>query len=228
MPTTVATILERAYAKSMKNAPDRLLADATEGVNIVNVSLRALFCIGARVNVFFFATEEEIAFGSGGWGRPAAAESVFHMEHEGEPVITVPFDDRAAEPTRKAVYRFGQVYRSAGNPGDPTSGTLTFYYSRHPAAAGAPADSLDAMWPTAFDPLLEHEVAIHVALKDGGREEEVAILRDGRDRWLRLFLAHLEHETINEYRRFGTVRYAPSDSVVPLASLLAGGTSVTL
>ena len=45
---------------------------------------------------------------------------------------------------------------------------------------------------------------------------------------LLLFLAFLEHETLNERRRWGHINPFNVPSVVPIASLLSGGSSVEI
>jgi hypothetical protein len=118
------------------------------------------------------------------------------------------------------------TYFGAGNPGDPAAGNLTIWHSRLPAAAANVNASLDVLWPESHNTLLEMETAIYLAIKDG-RGEEVPGLVGQRDQVLRLYLAHLEHETAGEVRRMSR-RYAADVSVVPIGSMLAGGTNVQM
>jgi hypothetical protein len=224
--STAAQIYELGYAKSRKNQPT-ITDEASDGLAFVNRTVRAMFAVAARVNPLYFGKYTDVAFASGGWARPAAAESIFFLEHAGDEVAVVPMWDKAAETSMKAVYRLGAAFTPAGNVNDPTSGSLRFYYADSSVDAALITDPIDARWPTRFDELLALEVAIYLAVRDG-REEERPGLVDQRDFWLRLFIAHLEHETVNERRRFNLRPRALATSVLPLGSLLAGGTTVQL
>ncbi len=139
----------------------------------------------------------------------------------------MPFDQRLAESGLPSVYRLGQVFRSSGNASDPTSGDLTFFYAKTPTDAATLETSIDSMWPETYKELAVLEVATYLAAKDE-REDETAYLVIERDKWLRMFLAFLEHETANERRSYGMAVPFNTGSMVPIASLLAGGSGVAL
>jgi hypothetical protein len=223
--TTVQDIVTGAMAKSKKNRPGDASVMATELARVVTRAHRGLYAFAARINPTYFATQLDVAFASGGWARPASAESIFRIEQAGAEVVTVPFDDRGAEKGKPALYELGQLFRSAGNALDPVSGTLTFFFSTRPADYTALATVLDALWVEAYNELLMLEVAVYLALQDG-RTDEAGALKAERDRWAVLFAAHLEHATINQRRRFGMVRYVNSNNLVPIGSLLAGGSTI--
>jgi hypothetical protein len=221
--TTAQDILTGALARSLKNSPDRLATNATELLQLVIRSMRGLYAFAARVNPTYFAESAVVAFAAGGWARPELAESVFRIENPTPTeVVVVPFDDRKAEPSRPAVYRLGGKFITAGNALDPVAGNLTFFYARRPTSpANLTPATLDAQWTEQFNELLMLEVAIYLAIKDG-RAEEVGSLTADRDKWAQLFVAYLEHETVNEVRRFGHVWRFNTQSMVPIMSLLAG------
>lgn len=222
---TPLDILVAAYAKSKKNQPNKIATEATELLAVVNRVIRVYFQIGVRVNPTFFGGLLAVPFSSPGWARPATAEAVYRIElPDTTVVIVVAFDERNAEPTVPAVYRFGQVYRPAGNPLDPTSEDLTFFFSRRPADAADTASAIDSQFPEAYAEMAILETAIYLAMKDG-RGEEVAYLAAERDRWLLMYLSFLEHETLNERRVTGPASFV-TGGAVPLSSLLAGPTSV--
>lgn len=223
----VQEVLTAAYAKSKKNQPGAIASEGTELLDLVNRAFRGLWAVTARVNPFFFASSDTVSHDSEGWPRPTDAEAVWRIELDSDRVIVVPLDDRAADPSRPAVYRWGQKYYGAGNPDDPTNEDLDFFFTTRPATLNALTQELDSSWVEAYDELLILEVAIYLAIKDD-RNEEVASLRGDRDRWLMLFLNFVEHETLNEVRRFDRLRPFNSPSVVPIASLLAGGTDLEL
>lgn len=226
---TPQEILTAAYAKSTKNQPGKIAAEATELLEVVNRVIRTFFQIGARVNPTFFGDQDDITYSAPGWARPALAESIFRIEDAGGvEVVVVPFDDRQAETGVPRVYRMGQVYRTVAGAGDPpASGDLTFFFSRRPADAASLGATIDAGFPEAYIELAHLEVAAYLANKDQ-RQEELAYLVAERDRWLLLFLAFLEHETVNERRRFGSMQPFHTGSLVPISSLLTGGSGVEL
>ncbi len=235
--TTPRMILEGAYAKSTKNKPGTIATESTELLQVVIRSMRGLYAVAARVNPTFFAEEATVAAVSGAWPRPELAESIFRIERTttttggtgsaGDEVVVVPFDDRKAESGIGAVYRIGQNFKSAGNAPDPTGGDLKFFYSKRPTDPANLDATLDALWTEQFNELLILEVAIYLALKDA-RADEVVALRSDRDTWVRLFVAFLEHSEVNERRRHGHVRRFNTNTLVPITSLLAGGSDLKL
>lgn len=218
--TTVQEILTAAYARSTKNRPGTIATEATELLKLVGRALRGLFAVGAVVNPEFFGKSVAVPFAAPGWKRPEDAESVFYIENPaGAEVIVVPFRDRKADEGKPALYRFAQVFRSAGNALDPVAGDLTFYYSKRADLPAALNTVLDALWVECYNDLLIDEVAVYLALKDG-RLDEVQELKSERDAGLSQFASFLQHETANESRRFGSVRQFNIDTLRPL---LAGG-----
>lgn len=223
MVTTAQDIVDAAMGRSLKNIPNQIATGATELLKTVNRAMDGLYAFAARVNPLFFADSLSVAYSAPGWARPPQAESVFRIEDPSfVEVVVVPYDQRDAEPGKPALYRLGQVFRSAGNTNDPTSGNLTFFYSKRPTAPAALANTLDSLWAETFNELLSLEVAIYLALKDG-RAEEIQGLMADRDRWVTLFVAFLEHETANERRAYGHAQRFTGPSLIPLTALLAGG-----
>ena len=231
--TTPQDILEGAYAKSLKNRAGTISTESTELLQVVIRAMRGLYAFAARINPTFFGETDTVSYdGSIGWPRPTGAESVFRLEFNASPnteIVVVSFDDRTAEEGMPAVYTFGQVYRSAGNTLDPTNEDIDFYYAKRPDDPASLTATIDPLWVEQFNELLILEVAIYLAQKDlgeSGRPEELQVLMADRDRWLQLFVAHLEHETANERRRQGHIRRFNTNWMVPLNSLVAGGTSL--
>jgi hypothetical protein len=222
--STPSDIIVAAIGRSSKNRAD-ILANNSEMLALVYRSLRGVFSIGAEVNPLFFAKTADVAVGGSGWSRPADAEAVFRIEllpAPGAEVVVVPFDDQGAEAGLPAVYRYGQIYRSAGNTYDPVAQSLRFFYSKIPASPATVGDSFDALWPTTFDALLIEDVATYLAVKDGRMDEAQALIIE-RNMWLARFVAFLEHETVNERRRFGQVKRFNTASLTALVTKLASG-----
>ena len=240
MPSTVQDIIELANSKSMKNKPG-VIATASETLEVVVKVQRKLFSFAARVNPAYFGHSDDVALAGGGWPRPATAESVFRLEASGDTMTAVPaaittgteigvvpFEDKRANRLAPSVYSFGQTYKSAGGTLDPASGSITFYYSKVPDDPASVSATLDAMWPTRYDELLAIETALYLAVKDsaGVRGDEISALAAERDEWLKLFVAHLEHETANLQRRWGHFRRFNTDSMIPMSSFFTGGSSL--
>jgi hypothetical protein len=228
MSTTPQDILDEAVPRSGKNRPALVDAAPPEYLALVNRVVKTFFSVAARVNPEFFGDDASLPWvpASGGWARPSLAEAVFYLERTGdEEVVVVPYGERNVDPGQPRVYRLGGYYRQAGADALPAeSETLTALFSRQAPLCATIDTAIDASWPENFNGLLVEEVAIYLALKDG-RVDEVGQLRASRDSWLRLYLAHLEHETLGVVRKFSP-DYMVTGTIVPLNSLLAGGTEV--
>lgn len=233
--TTPRNIIDAAYAKSMKNKPGTIATESTELLQLVIRALRGLYSVAARVNPTFFAEEDDITLATGAWARPLVAESIYRIERvsgttggtgdDGDEVVVVPFDDKTAEEGMNAVYEFGQKFYPAGNALDPTGGDLKFYYAMRPADPATLVATLDPLWQESYNELLILETAIYLAMKDG-RADEVAGYKGERDTWATLFIAFLEHSTVNMRARFGQEHKFITKRLVPLNSLFAGGANL--
>lgn len=227
MATTVMQIVSGGFGLSEYSRPELIAGRETALVRCVARTMQTLFTFAARVNTTFFSTQTDVSFNSGGWARPADAESVFRLEGLGASttpntsgeILVVPYDDRAAFAGQPSVYRIGQRFYGAGNSGDPTGGSLRIFYARRPSALAAFTDVLDPMWPEQFNGILEYEVAAFTARSDGGRDGEVAEMAAERNRQILLFEAFLEHETAHETRRFGEIRWTATERREPLKAL---------
>lgn len=228
MPTTAQQIIDNGFGLSRLSRPELQTPQAAALVRHVGRTLQALYAFAARVNPTFFAASEDVLFQTFGWIRPAAAENVFRIEAlgatvpgmvVGKEILVVPMDDRAAFAGDPAVYRYGGQYFSAGNAGDPTSGRLRFFYSRRPTVPAALTDVLDSTWPENHNAILEYEIACFNARGDAGRDGELAVMIEERDSAIKLFEAFLEHETSNEHRRFGEIRWTATERRQPLTVL---------
>lgn len=220
-------IITAAFAKNRKNQPG-VLASGTEMFSSFLRVYPVMWTIGARVNPGFFGARATVPFETDGWARPAEAESVFRIElPNGDLVNVVPMDERDADPFVPALYEWGQRFYPAGNPDDPESGNLVFWYAKKPTLPVTADTELEALWPASFDELLVLELALVLAAKDQ-RADEIALLRGDRDVWLRRFIAHLEHATVGVTRSTGAAQRFQAATQIPLTTLLTGGTDVQL
>lgn len=234
--TTPQDIYLAAYAKSTKNRPGQIASESGELLQLIIRIFRGIYAGAARINPTFFAETADVVFASPGWARPEASQLIYKIENVNAPSITagteikvLPFDQRTIEPGLPSVYRFGQVFRPVSGsatvpPISPQSGTLRFFYSKRPSTPASVTATVDAMWVEDFNELPMLRVARYLAAKDG-RADEVAALTAEITEWATMLIAFLEHETANEVRSHGHIARFNSPSLIPVMSLLAGGTT---
>jgi hypothetical protein len=220
--STALDIILAAYAKSAKNQGDRLATQSAETLDALNRALRLAFAAGSRVNPEYFSLKTNVPLSSGSWARPAGAESIIAIRGGsdvqpaslvGKDIVVVPFTDEAADEGSPCIYELGQKFFPTG-PLAPTSGSLDFFYAAQPSLLVTVNDTLDPLWPTRFDGLLVCELALWLATKDG-RAEDVQLTSAEVGRWQRLYVAHLEHATPIQVRRFGVRREFNLNTLYP-------------
>lgn len=236
--TTPRSIIEAAYAKSLKNKAGTIATEGTELLQLVIRIFRSLYAGAARINPLFFSESPSVAFAGSGWARPEGAQLIYRLEAGngsgfavGTEVIVVPFDQRNAEPGKPAVYRLGQVYRPASGsatvaPISPQAGSLTFFYSKRPTTPATLDTTVDPLWIEDFNEIPILRVARFLAMKDG-RAEEVGAIESELNDWVTQFIAFLEHETVGEIRNYGHVWRFNAPSLIPVVSLLSGTSKVS-
>lgn len=210
MSTTVQSILTAAYSRSAKNRPGHIASESTELLQVVVRTLRRMFALSVKHNTTFYGERKTVAYATDGWPRPAGVQSINRIERlsDSKQVSEVSYDDRKAEEGLPSVYSYGQKFYPAGNASDPTgSDSLVLFCSTRPAALTTLDDpttgTLDARWPEDFNEILINRVARYLALKEGGRGDEVAALDDEYKEWLMDYVDFLEHETTTLVRRYG-------------------------
>lgn len=225
MATTARDILVAAYATNAANNPDSLAADATEMLAVINRDMRALFSRAAEVNPTYFGVQavQPAVFVppaiTGSWPAPANAELILRIERGGGiEVVVVPFDDRAQDPSKPAVYFLGRRYYGAGNLGDPTFEDLVFFYARQPVDCATLDSTLDPDWPEGMNGVLIGLVALYLDIKDS-RLENAAAVDSVRQAWMATWEEHLRHFNAAEVRvnAIGRVYPDPSSTMVPRA-----------
>lgn len=223
MSTTAQQIIDAGFAFSFQNRPNTIATHATELVGVVDRKLSQLFADVASQNPTFFGTALPVAFASGGWLIPSDAELVWRITNgSGAEVITVPFDDLAAEPLQPALYQIGQTLYTAGNALDPVSGNLTFFYSRQSVTLTALSDTLDPLWPEKFNTALILDLAAYLAEKDG-RANEGGTWRSEADKWGAMLLRRAEQQMAIEVRRAGFPRKSLTKRTVPAMGTAKAG-----
>lgn len=204
--STPSDILTRAFGYSTKNKPSFLTDKADELRFVVVDAMRALYLLSAKVNPERFSKHTVVNVSTGGWTLPTDALAVFRLEdNAGKEIIIVPRSQLQADEGRGAVWVEGNRYYSAGNPLDPTSGSITFFYTKTPDVPGDINANLDALWPTTFDRLLALESAMYLAAQDG-RADDVAALQPMRDGWATSFITWLDVANSNIVRQYGNTR----------------------
>lgn len=224
--TTTRMILQWAYGKSLKNVPGAIATESDELFQLVLRAMRGLYAAAARVNPTFFGTSANVVFAGTGWARPQDAELIFRLTNAttnpGSEIVVVPFDNPMTEPGMGAVYRWGQVYIPAGHALDPiNTDHINFFYSKRPSVPANLDATIDALWQEDFNELLVLIVALYLAEKDGRKEEIEGYMRD-IEKWTGLYVAFLEHETVNERKNYGHIHRFNTPSMVPILSLLTG------
>ena len=224
-------IINAAYARQKQASQGEDADEDNELRPLLEDIVGTFFGIGARINPAWFSETEVVAWDAGisGWTRPSAAEMVHWIEDEnGAEVIRVPRDDQGAEPGRPTVYRMGGAYYPTGLAlGPAATEDLTFIFAKRPDAIAELTTDIDPLWPEGHESLLALELGIYVALKDR-RPQDAEQLVQQRDRQLMRLLAFLEHEDVGERSRTGNSVRFKQKSIVPIASLLMGGSQVAI
>lgn len=205
----VQTIVDNGFSLSVKTRPEMIPLQEQILCRVLNTAQRALFQYAARVNPTALSTQTQGAAIGGRWNRPSDVESLFRIEGVGAsttPAITgevkvVPYDDREAFAGEPSVYAMGPHFYTSGNAGDPTGGLLTFFYSRVPPAITSYASTTDAAVPDDFTAFYEFELAAFLARADGGRDGELQLMVQERNRVISMFEAWLDHLVVNQSRR---------------------------
>ena len=226
MATTPRQILDAVYARSKFTNPRQITNEPVEMLQAVIRALRGLFAVGARVNPLVFGVKSAPVSYASGWAMPGDVESLFRVEKaDGTEVAVVPIGQQDAEPGEPAVYLLGRTFQIAQGTGLTTSDALTFCYSKRPADPADLNSPLDPLWIESFNELLILELCVYLAIKDK-RTDELAAFRDERDRWARLYVAHLEHVIPIERRLHAKIRTIYTHTLVPLEQLFAGGANL--
>jgi hypothetical protein len=219
--TTGQDIVNGALAKSSKNEPTNF--SPAEQIRRVNDRLNGLYEFAARVNPGFFAEIDNVAEAAGTWPRPEEGLAIARMEQnsDGAEIVVVPLDDQQAEPSKLSVFEWAQVFTAITNSAGTPSGSVDFYQAKRPALiTNLTPDTLDPQWREDFNELLQLEVAIEFANKDGRQQEETPALIADRNSWLLRFVSFLQHSTGNLRRRKGNRQNINVEELIPL---LAGG-----
>lgn len=224
--TTVIDLTTAALARSFTNRPELSDPASAELVGVLSRQFMELFALASTINPLFFGASLTVARTEGpsasstGWARPADAHAVVKLEAStdtqasgvamaaGTEIVIVPFNDRALEAGTPAVYELGQLFVSAGNVGDPTTGGLVIFYQKRPTPLTNGGDSIDPLWRDEFNELPILGLAKYLAKKDG-RDADVAAFEDERQEWLALYAQSLRDASISTRQRFGQFRPVP-------------------
>lgn len=222
--TTVQDVLDGAYGTSTKNQPDTIANEETELLAVVKRKLAGIYAFASRINPIHYSASEDVTGVAGQWERPEAANAIFRIEDASfVEVVVVPFDDRLAAEPKISLYEFGGFFTADPAQSTPPGDTddLTFWFSKRPDDPD-PDDLtgvLDPDWDDAYTDLLIFELAIYLSMKDG-RVEEVALFKEERNQWARVYASYLEHSTANLQRRFGHKKVVDVETLLPM---LTGG-----
>lgn len=212
---TFEDVLIAGIARSGKSRNQQLASNTTEMLAMMKRSQRTMFALAARANPFFFGKLEAVAKAAGTWAWPSDMELLFRLEYASVEAVIVPIDQKNAEPSKPALYPLGTKLYSAGGTLDPTTGPVTFYYSRRPVDPDELTSEIDADFPESHLDVLILDVATYLATKDGRGDDRQAFMQE-RGSFVALFLAHLEHATASiERRKYGQIRRFSLDTLNP-------------
>ena len=184
--STCQTIIDRAYAKSASSRPETM-ASSTELIARIGQCLREVFQVIGRENLYLIGTRATVAFDGVGWPRPSDCLRVIKVVADsgtvaaptlipGVEINVVSYDDQQFCAGLASLTELGQVFVSTGQTMDPSAGTLGVIYARLPVMPSAVTDSIDTLFPTAFDDLLQFDLAAYLATKDQRAEDEATFL----------------------------------------------------
>jgi len=174
--STVQNIIDGGLAWSTASDQDVLATDA-QLIAVVDLAQKKYFSLANSINPAFFGKRDTVAAPGANtpWASPSDAEVIYRIEDaSGERVRVVDINNQEAA-YGPAVYHVGQGFYSTGTDPNPASETLTFFFGKQPATVAAVDTSLDGLWHDGDDSILELEVAMHLAVKDG-RADDVAML----------------------------------------------------
>lgn len=225
-------ILDAAYGLSLKTQPTEVATEDPELLNLIGRTLQALSTIAASVNPTFFGVEAaQSGNGSGGWDEPSDSESIFYVENpSGEEVVVVRVQEKGLEPHRPGVYSIGRTLKPRGETPDPdpTTDSLTVYYSKELSKPATLSEEIDSAWDESHDDLLIQQVGLYIATKDiGSQAPELQEIRRNRNRELARFVRRLENHLSNLRSRFGSFLVRNSQSIVDHRDLMDGALEVS-
>lgn len=184
--STCQQIIDRGFAKSAAARPETISSPA-ELVDRVGQCLREIFQTMARENPYIIGSTATVSFNGTGWPRPSdclraigvratsATEAVPTIA-AGQTITVVPFDDQDFAATVPSVTELGQQYISTGKAIDPAGGNVLVIYARAPQVPTVGADSIDPLFPSMFDDILQYDIAAYMATKDKRAEDEQTFL----------------------------------------------------
>lgn len=208
MSTTAKDIIEAAYARRTANHPEKL-ATKSELISVLSRFLQRISADVAKVNPWYFSTQEDVTGSSGVWDRPASAVVVMHVENaSGTEVSIVPFRQRDAEMAPR-IYPLGRTFKTVGEASDPSgSDVLTFTFSERldaldsTAQWDAAANTLADTWPEHHNDLLADHLAAYLAIKDGRADSELAALSGEIQAGVQSLIAEVDIDDYGQHQKW--------------------------
>ena len=165
MPT-VQNVIDGGVAYSTLN--DTTLAIDSELIGVVDRAQKELM---ARHSSRFITKTTVSAPGAGtAWTAPATSKIHRIEKADGTKVHVVDVDDQEAAFDPR-VYRLTDAVYTVGTNQNPASEALVFIHATVPATLSATGNNLQGSWPEWWTRILELEVALFLAIKDGRSSE---------------------------------------------------------
>lgn len=184
IPSTVQQIIDRGFAKSAAARPDSMMAPA-ELVDRIGQYLQDLFQIIAQENPTIIGDVATVGFDGTGWPRPVTCVRAIKVTalpttvadpaiDPGDEINVVGFNDPRFCEGLPSLMEYGQRFIPVGQTMDPSGGDLTVWFARSPVMPADVGDTIDLLFPSMFDDLLQLDIAEYLAVKDKRQEDETA------------------------------------------------------
>lgn len=213
--TTPEALIVAAASRSASTSPQVIATAATELLDAVRRYLIQYFAVGARLNRDRWSATATVPLAAGVWSIPAAVDTLWYVARasDGAKVYVVPPDEATLWAHKPSAMRLGLTLQPiAGNV--LATGSLVLTYTRRPDTVATLTSPIDLLWPEDFNPLLELELAVQMAIKDE-RPAEAAEFSQQLVRWQQLFSAAMENDTRLTSRRTAHLQPQMTHAIPP-------------
>ena len=194
MPT-VQNVIDGGVAYSTLN--DTTLAVDSELIGVIDRAQKELM---ARHSSRFITKTTVSAPGAGtAWTAPVTSKIHRIEKADGTKVHVVDVDDQEAAFDPR-VYRLTDAVYTVGSNPNPASEALVFIHATVPATLSATGSNLQGSWPEWWTRILELEVALFLAVKDGRASEAQLIQVELNSKKAEFDMDMAEDQTTEEHR----------------------------
>lgn len=220
MTTTAQQIITAALGRDAAIDTTILTVQQAEVIASVGRILRKEMSLAMPSNPAYFGIIKNVAAtalgGIAGWARPSDAYAIYRVEAaadtkdeaaaviaNGTEIKIAPFDDRGLFAGEPSLYEFGQFFVRAGNAGDPSTGSINFFYAAKVITPVAVTDILDARFPDDMADLIVAGLNAWFCKRDG---RDTKTYDDVVAEWRELFSMMMANSTLTLAQRFESFR----------------------